>query len=240
MKAVHAVLLFAALTGAATCLFTRKYSFVTNAKDWNSAMTFCRKHYVDLATINSEISGVKNFSTAKTWIGLRRSSLEANFMWSDGSDVEYTNWKTGEPTNSNIYLCVYLYMYTSFVVENCSKTLPFICYTWMPKIIVPQQKMNWEDALNYCRTYYQDLVSLSTDDDLRAVKTTNQTYQSPSLWTGLRFINGLWFWVNNETLGNLTSMSSCPTRPFQCGALKTEGYILESMNCNEEMNFLCY
>ncbi|KAK2814943.1 hypothetical protein Q7C36_023209 [Tachysurus vachellii] len=98
----------------------------------------------------------------------------------------------------------------------------------MPKIIVPQQKMNWEDALNYCRTYYKDLVSLSTDDDLRAVKAANQTYQSPSLWTGLRFINGLWFWVNNKTLGNLISVSSCPTRPFQCGALKTEDSLILS------------
>lgn len=53
MKAVHAVLLFAAITGAATCLFVRRYVVVHGALNWTDAQTYCRNHYEDLATINS-------------------------------------------------------------------------------------------------------------------------------------------------------------------------------------------
>ena len=33
----------------------------------------------------------------KTWIGLKRDSSSSDFMWADGSTLNYTNWGTGEP-----------------------------------------------------------------------------------------------------------------------------------------------
>lgn len=241
MKVVHAVLLFAALTEAASCPFAKRYIFVDNALNWSSALTICRRNFLDLATINSEADrvNIKNPNIAQRWIGLSRSLQETNFtQWSDGSNIEFTNWTSGEPKHLNNYLCVTLYEST-FAVENCSKSLLFICYKWIPQIIMVQEMMNWEDALNYYRTHYSDLVSLNAND-LIAIKKTNLTNPSPSLWTGLRFMNDLWFWVDQELLGSLLSMPSCPTRLFHCGALEADSYILESRNCSDKTAFICY
>lgn len=246
MKAVHAVLLFAALTGATTCLFIRKYIFVDSALKWTDAQKYCRNYYVDLSTINS-LEELDNFNTDAigylteySWIGLSRSLYNTVYtQWSDGTKLEFTAWTPSEPKTQKNFLCVYVYK-SAFAAEKCSVSLPFFCYKWVPQITVVQEMMNWEKAFGYCRMHYNDLISLTTVKDLLALETMNITTQTPSVWTGLRFMDGLWFWVNQEPLGNLISVSSCPVKPFHCGALKARGYILENRNCNEEMTFICY
>ena len=38
--------------------------------------------------------------TAWYWIGLNDERREGNFVWSDGSIRNYTNWNNGEPNNA--------------------------------------------------------------------------------------------------------------------------------------------
>ncbi|TSK98386.1 C-type lectin domain family 2 member L [Bagarius yarrelli] len=240
MKAVHAVLLFAVLTGAASCAFTRKYIFVYTALDWHGAQTYCRTHYVDLSTINSvsEMETVSSYLNKASWIGLSGSLRTDQAQWSDGSDLEFAAWQTRYSIKGDFF-CAYLYK-SAFVKEDCLVSLPFCCYKWEPEIIVVQQMMNWEGALKFCRTHYTDLVSLTSKADLHSVRTVIRNNESASLWTGLRFLDGLWFWVNQEPLENLVTLSPCPARPFHCGALKVNDYTLETRNCNENMAFICY
>lgn len=243
---VHAVLLFAALTGAATCLFIRRNIFVDHTLSWTDAQTYCRNNYVDMSTINSLVE-LDNFQldataylTVRSWIGLSRSQQDTGYSrWSDGSRLEFTAWKPGEPKGISGYLCVNIYE-AAFAAADCSKRLPFFCYMWVPQVTLVKEIMNWKEALEYCRMHYTDMISLTSTQDLLVLKTMLKTNHTSNLWTGLRYMDGIWFWVNQEPLGYLTSVPSCPIRPFHCGALTAGGNLLESQNCSEKMIFICY
>ncbi|KAF7704816.1 hypothetical protein HF521_021888 [Silurus meridionalis] len=105
-------------------------------------------------------------------------------------------------------------------------------------MIVVQEMKNWEDALVHCRTHYTDLISITSETDQYAVNSMITDIQTPTFWTGLRFMNGIWFWVNHQQ--TLPSMPSCPIRPFHCGAQNVQAGVWENRDCSETMNFICY
>lgn len=237
MKAVHNVLLFAALTGGATCLFNRSYTIVKQSLTWTDAQTYCRKNFVDLSTFQAEMN-ISACQSHHCWIGLSKKPQETAFTrWSDGSKLEFTAWQNGEPSGLSSNHCVTV-VHSYWANYNCTIPLNFICYKWVPRLIVVEQMLSWEDALKYCRKYYTDIISLTTKLDLFAVN--RMTIATPNVWTGLRFMDGQWFWVNKNPLWNLTSLPSCPIRPYLCGALKSGGDTLENRDCNEKMKFICY
>ncbi|XP_053467670.1 macrophage mannose receptor 1-like [Ictalurus furcatus] len=158
--------------------------------------------------------------------------------WSDGSPLGLTLWKLGEPNVMNNYGCVSI-QNMELSTYNCNQHMKFFCYKWVPQMVLVEMMMNWEEALQYCRTHYTDLVSVPTDKDLQVAKSTSMTSQTPRVWTGLRYMDGSWFWVNQDPLGNVTSVPSCPMRPFHCGALSAGDDVWENRDCNEKMNFLC-
>ncbi|XP_027032901.1 macrophage mannose receptor 1-like [Tachysurus fulvidraco] len=239
MKSVHAALLFG-LLGVAACLFERKFIFVGKSKPWTSAQAYCRQNYVDLSTISKrgDLNKIRNMEhyTIQSWIGLTKS-YEWYSQWSDGTELTFIAWASGEPYNLHENNCVSL-LDSLYYNNNCSLSMPFYCYYWRPQIIVVNEMMDWEGALMYCRSNYEDLLGIDTETDMLAVNHSliNQT---TTVWTGLRFMAGLWFWVNNGLLSNLTLLPSCPARPFQCGAI-TPDKVFEIRDCNEKMNFLCY
>lgn len=106
----------------------------------------------------------------------------------------------------------------------------------------------WEEALNYCRMNYTDLVSLDTEFDQTAVKNMSNNIQTAYFWTGLRFLDGSWFWMNRTSMhlakllnvNDLSFMPSCPAPRFRCGARSTTRDVLEARDCEEKLNFICY
>ncbi|KAL4673633.1 hypothetical protein H8959_017567 [Pygathrix nigripes] len=40
-------------------------------------------------------------ATPGSWIGLRNLNLKGEFIWVDGSPVDYSNWAPGEPTSQS-------------------------------------------------------------------------------------------------------------------------------------------
>lgn len=206
---------------------------------WTEAQTYCRDKFIDLSTFEKRVD-ILNCEYDQCWIGLSKGPMEPYFtQWSDGSRIKSAAWEDGEPGDTSINDCVTV-LNASWLTENCTASLNFVCYKWVPKIILVQQMLNWEDALAYCRTHYTDLISLNTELDLFAANMTSIQSQTPTLWTGLRFMDGVWFWVNKQPVQKLTIMPSCPMRPYQCGALKSGSYVLENKDCNEKMNFICY
>ncbi|XP_026793694.1 C-type mannose receptor 2-like [Pangasianodon hypophthalmus] len=245
MKAVHAVLLFVALAGAATCQLVRKNIFVNRPLSWTQAREYCKTYYEDLSTINTpwEYEKFKNdvadYLSAECWVGLSKSSFNLIYTeWSDGSALGFPVWKFGEPNNLRSYHCVTINN-MELADYDCKQPLKFFCYKWVPQMVLVEMMMNWEEALQYCRTYYTDLVSVTSDKDLSVAISTSMTSQTRSVWTGLHFMDGSWFWVNQNHLENLTLLPSCPIRPFHCGALKAGDDGWENRDCNEELNFLC-
>ncbi|KAI5617151.1 C-type mannose receptor 2-like, partial [Silurus asotus] len=226
-----------------------KLVLVNMLMTWEEALQYCRTQYTDLASMNTTKdiqSAVKISMTSQTqsvWTGLRY--MDGSWFWVNQDPLgnmtiklEFSGWKPGEPKMMNRYLCVYVFK-SAFAVQECLISMPFFCYEWAPQIIVVQEMMNWDEALKHCRTHYTDLMSLNTETDLQAAKNVTMINQTPSVWTGLRFMDGMWFWVNKEPLVDLVLVPPCPIRPFQCGALKAGSYIMEGRNCNEKMTFIC-
>lgn len=249
MKCAYVVLLLASLLGTAQCLFKYYYYFRDQNLSWDDALAYCRNNFVNLISLRTSdnakdfrivISSLNLISTSPSWMGLRK---EANMLvftkWSDGTPVAYTNWNTSVVFQSNIDQCGTMLSGDQWGVCDCTTLLTFYCYDWVPKVILVNELMTWDEALNYCRTFYTDLVSLTTKNDSYAANSVLDN-QNTRVWTGLRYINSIWFWSNNQPLGNLVNPSSCPAFPFRCGALVPGTTDVENRDCMEKRNFVCY
>ena len=63
---------------------------------------------------------------SRVWIGLRR--IEGEFVWSDGSKPDFTNWLRNEPKNGKD--CASLLpedIFYSWEVRDCDERQAFIC-----------------------------------------------------------------------------------------------------------------
>ncbi|KAF7691303.1 C-type mannose receptor 2, partial [Silurus meridionalis] len=247
MKTTYSFLLLAALIGASKCMLVRKYIYVGNSMSWTDAQTYCRTNYVDLLTINSQdeynrfIQQANSFLSKRCWIGLYKKPDKLIFTyWSDGSlSGGLLKWDSPEPDYLDTEHCTHTVngkWYNSF----CSTTREFFCYTWTYQVIVVPELKSWTEALEHCRTFYTDLISLTPDTAMVLAKKQNLNIQTPAFWTGLRFFDGSWLWVNKEPLGQWTTLPSCPARPFLCGARQTEADVWEISDCEKKMNFICY
>ncbi|KAK3556016.1 hypothetical protein QTP70_000733 [Hemibagrus guttatus] len=136
--------------------------------------------------------------------------------------------------------CLFKYEYY-FIDKNMSwvEALAYCRNNLADLVILVNELMTWDEALNHCQTFYTDLVSLSTKSDFNAVNSVLGN-QNTRVWTGLYFMNGIWFWTNNQPLGKLVNPSSCPAFPFRCGALVPGTEEVENRDCMEKMNFACY
>ena len=79
------------------------YAFIENEMLWNEAREVCEKLGGHLAYINSEAEQefiteiTKNYYTA---LGGLDELSEGEWTWLDGSEMTFTNWRSGEPNNS--------------------------------------------------------------------------------------------------------------------------------------------
>jgi len=70
---------------------------------WDGALAACRDSGGDLASIHSAeenefLNSICN--TDKCWIGLNDWDNEGEYVWSDGSDLDFLYWGVGEPDNT--------------------------------------------------------------------------------------------------------------------------------------------
>ncbi|XP_060788844.1 macrophage mannose receptor 1-like [Neoarius graeffei] len=241
--AVLSILLLLALTDASAGLFWRNYIHYKNSLSWTEAQTFCRNSHVDLAVFNTQwefTSFCMIYAFREGWIGLRKNPGENEYtQWSDGHVLNFFRWGWGEPSNISTEDCV-LNRYGRWYDAQCTTTNDFFCYFWAPEMIVVQEMKNWDEALAHCRTHYTDLVSLTTETDHFLVNNRTREILSPAFWTGLRFMDGSWFWVNQKFLLTPSSLPLCPAKPYRCGARNIIDGVWENRDCEEKMNFICY
>ncbi|RXN24422.1 macrophage mannose receptor 1-like protein [Labeo rohita] len=239
MKASTILLIF--LCGLTKALI-RKHFYVNIPMTWNDAQSYCRKYYEDLSTVTSQeeqdmLIQLAEGNNLDKWIGLYRNESDINqFLWSDGNFFSYSSWYSGQPNNNNgNQYCVTL-LYNWFDYE-CFHLYTFFCHKTF--FILVKEKKTWGEALQYCRTHHSDLATITTERQLQLTKTETIESQTDSVWTGLRYLVGQWFWVNNKTLGIETSLSQCPAQPCRCGARNTKTDKWENRDCDEKLNFLC-
>ncbi|KAK2908975.1 hypothetical protein Q8A67_004812 [Cirrhinus molitorella] len=100
---------------------------------------------------------------------------------------------------------------------------------------VQMEKKTWEEALEYCLSRNTDLAYVDTK-----VLLNMSNAQTERVWTGLRFLAGMWFWVGKENDETNIVLPSCPPEPYRCGAYNVKTGNWESRDCEEKLNFLCF
>ncbi|CAL8358963.1 unnamed protein product [Arctogadus glacialis] len=104
---------------------TKTYHLIEQTLSWESAKSYCRTHYTDLAMIENEDENrqVLSIITTYAWIGYYR----VPWMFSDGINCSFRHWWRFEPNNLyNDQLCATLYD-GGFSDMECTATFPFIC-----------------------------------------------------------------------------------------------------------------
>ncbi|XP_036418685.1 C-type mannose receptor 2-like [Colossoma macropomum] len=125
---------------------TGTYVPIAESKTWMDAQSYCREHYVDLASVRNQEENLEIFTETRrsfeiqfldgvwgVWIGLYRTRT-----WSDNSNSSFTYWRKGEPDDGKNSMfenldqhctAVSLNDYGQWTDENCLTALPFVCYS---------------------------------------------------------------------------------------------------------------
>ncbi|XP_072543722.1 C-type mannose receptor 2-like [Salminus brasiliensis] len=187
----------------------------------------------------------KNF-----WIGLgqKPKQITKNWIWSDGSNFTYRDWKSGEPNNKGSDNCVELLSKHVYKWNDakCLNLNPFVCYKEIPLTLIKQNKM-WREALRYCREKHVDLVSVHTEDIQHQVEFVTKGASTANVWMGLRHTCTLsfWFWVSGEfpcyqnwAPGNGTEEEGC-SGGERTGAVQSGSKQWVSLPETQKLNFIC-
>ncbi|XP_017210904.1 C-type mannose receptor 2 isoform X2 [Danio rerio] len=118
---------------------TDRFVFISDAKTWPDAQSYCRQHYTDLAVIQNKLenslvrSQMKPYSSA--WIGLFRDT----WKWSDGTNVSTSSfaWPGKQPKMNTLQIpCGVSDSGGLTSYQICSSALPFLCILRAKKQIV--------------------------------------------------------------------------------------------------------
>ncbi|XP_067100242.1 macrophage mannose receptor 1-like [Osmerus mordax] len=183
--------------------------------DWTDAQTHCRKHHVDLATVDSmeDMQGLIDQikSTGQwVWIGLTRNRSVSSWKWSlSGSqfyregETEYRNWAQPEPITGQP--CAALVSNETGVWRDyaCTNTYSFVCFNngndpGKPMYILVLGPRTWRDAQIYCRQSYTDLASIRNQaENIEIQQLVLGENSSAIVWIGL--FKDDWKWSDQST-----------------------------------------
>ena len=117
------------------------YLMVTDKRNFQDAENHClsRSKYCrpsHLITVESEEENLflKNYTIAvfgpghfALWIGLNDRAVSRDFVWVDGSEATYRNFKPGEPSHNVGEDCVVLWYGEKWNDFTCSNVVEFVC-----------------------------------------------------------------------------------------------------------------
>ncbi|KAL1282203.1 hypothetical protein QQF64_001006 [Cirrhinus molitorella] len=163
------------------------------------------------------------------------------FIWSDEDlQTNFYQWKGNQPAAKDSGQNCVEVDGTGWADYGCDNDLRFFCY-----MTLERDNKTWEEAVEHCKDHYTDLASLTTTQQLQQVKSNLRDEMSlrgeTSIWVGLRFVAGQWFWLNTEPVTNqlVMSLPKCPEGPYRCGALNIMTEQWENRDCEEKLSFLC-
>lgn len=113
------------------------YAFCVHPLPFAEAQADCEQQGGNLVSIHSQeeqdamLQAASALGSARDfWIGLTDANDESNFVWTDGSPVDYTNWGGGEPNDSNNEDCAQLTSWGGWNDLNCEGwSLAYVCKT---------------------------------------------------------------------------------------------------------------
>nr|XP_033780101.1 lectin-like [Geotrypetes seraphini] len=123
-------------TNGWSCFFSAYYKFVSTPLSWVEAELYCQKlipggHLASLHSLEEQQFLMSLSQKSPIWIGSSDSYKDRTFFWTDGSFLDYHNWRSGEPNNYKGIRepCVTLNQYVpgSWNDYICSEMFPFVC-----------------------------------------------------------------------------------------------------------------
>uniref|UniRef100_A0AAX7T5A0 Mannose receptor, C type 1b n=1 Tax=Astatotilapia calliptera TaxID=8154 RepID=A0AAX7T5A0_ASTCA len=162
-------------------------------KTWFEAKDYCRAIGGDLLSIHSSVDWkMSNNYFLTAWIGLSAPDPDTGYVWSDGTPLNFQQWKIGEPNNkNNVESCVEMkperiFRRQSWSDIHCEKYSEWLCqirageianqthlcynktsdgwFEWnRNQYYINRNQMGMEDARRYCQQRHSDLVTISSE-----------------------------------------------------------------------------
>ncbi|XP_034532653.1 type-2 ice-structuring protein-like [Notolabrus celidotus] len=115
----------------------RCFRYFPKRLTWSRAERNCHSIGGNLASVHNieEYHEIQRLVLTATyehkpvWIGGSDAHQEGEWLWSDGSQVSYTNWCPGEPNNHGHQHCLQMNWGDEKCWDDlsCAKRLPFVC-----------------------------------------------------------------------------------------------------------------
>ncbi|XP_067249306.1 galactose-specific lectin nattectin-like [Chanodichthys erythropterus] len=114
----------------------RCFKYFSQSVNWITAERNCQGLGANLASVrnkpeNDFLLGLLPSSSTRAWIGAHDGKQEGQWLWTDGSVYDFTNWCSGEPNNLDTENCLEI-NFTSkrcWNDETCADQMGYICVT---------------------------------------------------------------------------------------------------------------
>ncbi|XP_067248800.1 ladderlectin-like [Chanodichthys erythropterus] len=113
----------------------RCYKYFPQSVNWITAERNCQGLGANLASVHNKqenefLLGLLPTSS-RGWIGVHDGEQEGQWLWTDGTVNDFTNWCAGEPNGQNGENCVEINFTSNRCWNdwNCSGQIGYICVT---------------------------------------------------------------------------------------------------------------
>ncbi|XP_062339137.1 macrophage mannose receptor 1-like isoform X1 [Osmerus eperlanus] len=219
-----------------------RYILIPERMSWCGARSYCQQRHTDLAVIRNqsqydEVMQIKSISPF--WIGLKSNGWE----WSDGECFDYSFI-----TDTNLNNCSYFMHYKKNLGisgMDCEGPLEALCYKDLMTVEIIYQKMDWEEALQYCFDNHDGMLTITSLHDQMVVKQKlSSAGFAGHVWVGLRQsrIFGFWLWTSDVPVKwHNWEGGMAPEMPlsYNCGAVSMEDFKWSDQHCLVKRYFVC-
>ena len=151
------------------------YTFHEEAHEFLNAQYLCELEGGNLVSIHSEAENALVAILANrrsTWIGLNDMKTEGDWMYTDGTSYDYSNWRDGEPSNSGgIEDCTEILSNGVWTDAPCTGKKTFVCKNYAPanvksaNFVAHNERKNWMDAEAACVSEGGHLASVYSHEE---------------------------------------------------------------------------
>uniref|UniRef100_A0A3B5ATT5 C-type lectin domain-containing protein n=1 Tax=Stegastes partitus TaxID=144197 RepID=A0A3B5ATT5_9TELE len=131
------------------------------------------------------------------------------------------------------------------ILTSVNLTSAFYLLLGDMRIRVIEERLTWEDALDYCEKNHTSLLWMADENDQEAVQQwLDVNDKSGTFWIGMRqsTVFGFWIWKDRPvTVSNWKDgQQPEPSLAYQCGVLKTtDNNKWSNEHCLRKHRFIC-